>query len=224
MAIIKKQRRLFRWALLLPTVYVLAVNMSVRHFGGDANPLAITRMAEKSSALARLGLHSLRHVWSNACDDTAPYVREAAKAEGIPVSFALAIARNESGFRSHVISSTGAMGVMQLMPATASRHGVWDPFDPEDNARGGARYLSALWKRYRGDRMRVAAAYNAGEGAVPRAGRMRVPGSTLSYAASVVRHDSLLGPRASEGGHDRSNGKRLPIQLIEPVVITANRR
>src|SRR3954471_12788715 len=117
MAAPKKPRTLLRWMLLIPVLYVVSINMLVRRFGGDANPVSVRRLSEKSSALGRLALHSIRHVWSNACDDTAPYVREAARAEGIPVSFALAIARTESGFRSHVISSTGAMGVMQLMPA-----------------------------------------------------------------------------------------------------------
>ncbi|MET0384589.1 MAG: transglycosylase SLT domain-containing protein, partial [Polyangiales bacterium] len=176
--------------IILPIAYVVCLNHTVRRFGGDAHLLSIVRISEKTSALARLGLHSVKHLWSDACDDTAPYVRQAAQAEGIPVSFALSIAKHESGFRSHSISSTGAMGVMQLMPATALHHGVSDPFDPEDNARGAARYIKALWTRYKGDRMRVAAAYNAGEGAVPRHGKMRVPSSTIGYAASVAKHST----------------------------------
>ena len=165
-------------------------------------------MSEKSLALGRLALHSVRHLWSDACEDTESFVRSAARAEGVPVSFALAIARAESGFRAHSISSTGAMGVMQLMPATARRHGVMDPFDPEDNARGAARYLRTLWDRYRGDRRRVAAAYNAGEGLVPRRGQLRVPTSTLGYAAQVVKLDR----------HKR------PVVLSEPLVITRDQR
>jgi len=200
-----KLRRL----LLLPVLYVLVVNHTVRRYGGDPHLLAVDRIPEKSMALVRLALHSVRHLWSNACSDTSGFVAEAARAEGIPVSFALAIARAESGFRSHSISSTGAMGVMQLMPATASRHGVWDPFDPADNARGGAKFIRALWRRYHGDRMRVAAAYNAGEGLVPRTGRMRVPGSTLSYASTVMKHDR----------------RATPIEILtEPLVITADRK
>lgn len=208
----QKRRQLFRWVMLLPMFYVCAVNHTVRRFGGDVHLLSLSRMTEKSSAVARLGLHLVRHLWSDACSEPQQYVRAAAKAEGVPVSFALAIARAESGFRPHSISSTGAMGVMQLMPATAAHHGVWDPFDPEDNARGASKYLKALWKRYKGNRMRVAAAYNAGEGAVPRKGRMRVPGSTLSYASAVIKHD--LKEQLSE-----------PLRTIEalaaPLVITA---
>jgi hypothetical protein len=194
--------------LLIPVAYVLVVNHTVRRFGGDPHPLSVLRMSEKTSALLRLGLHSVRHLWSDDCSDTEPFVRKAARAAGVPESFALAVARAESGFRSHSISSTGAMGVMQLMPATALRHGVIDPFDPEDNARGAARYLADLWRRYGGDRVRVAAAYNAGEGAVPRRGPMHVPGSTLSYASRVAKH---AAPRKE------------PVEcLSDPLVITAH--
>jgi hypothetical protein len=205
----RKRFRLHRSLLLLPLIYVIGVNYAVRRFGGDPHPLSVLRMSEKTSALARLGLHSVRHLWSDACEDTEGFVRAAARAEGIPVSFALAIARAESGFRSHSISSTGAMGVMQLMPATASRHGVIDPFNPEDNARGAAHYLRSLWDRYHGDRRRVAAAYNAGEGLVPRRGQLRVPSATLGYAAQVVKLDRHKGPVDC---------------LTEPLVISADAR
>lgn len=207
----KRRRRRYRWLLLVPVAYVLMVNHAVRRFGGDAHPLSVLRMSEKSGALARLALHSIRHLWSSDCQNTEPFVRKAARAAGIPESFAVSVARAESGFRSHSISSTGAMGVMQLMPRTASAFGVWDPFDPEDNAGGGTRYLAALWQRYRGDRMRVAAAYNAGERGVPRKGPMRVPSSTLSYAAHVTR---LAKRESSRTG---------PIDcLTKPLVITAS--
>jgi len=204
----RKRFRLHRWLLLLPFIYVLGVNYAVRRFGGDPHPLSVLRMSEKSSALGRLALHSVKHLWSDACADTEGFVRAAARAEGVPVSFALAVARAESGFRSHSISSTGAMGVMQLMPATAARHGVLDPFDPEDNTRGAAKYLRTLWDRYRGDRRRVAAAYNAGEGLVPRRGQLRVPTSTLGYASHVVKLDR----------------RKEPVVLTEPLVITADTR
>ena len=183
----KRRKRRYRWLLLVPVAYVLVINHTVRRFGGDPHPLSVLRMSEKSGALARLALHSIRHIWNSDCQNTQPIVRRAARAAGVPESFAVSVAKAESGFRSHVISSTGAMGVMQLMPRTASSFGVLDPFDPEDNAGGGTRYLAALWKRYRGDRIRVAAAYNAGERGVPKKGALRVPSSTLSYAAHVSR-------------------------------------
>ncbi len=166
---------------------LLGLNCTVRSFGGDAHPLSVRRIPEKLQAVALLGVHSVKHLWNDHCNDTVPFVIEAARERGIPITFALSIARSESSFRSHSISSTGAMGVMQLMPATARDNGVADPFDPRDNARGATRFLETLWKRYRGDRMRIAAAYNAGPGRVARHGAMQVPTSTRSYAARVVR-------------------------------------
>lgn len=186
---VKRRKRFVTRVVFGVLLYVLTVNFAVRRHGGDANPLSFLRLYEKSTALARLGLHSVKHLWSKACLDTTPYVVAAARDEGVPVSFALAIARTESGLRSHSISSTGAMGVMQLMPATAAAHGVFDPFDPEDNARGAARYIAELWRRYHGDRMRIAAAYNAGSSGVPLRGRLRVPSTTMSYANTVVKND-----------------------------------
>lgn len=207
-----KRRRRYRWLLLVPVAYVMLVNHAVRRHGGDPNLLSVLRLSEKTGALARLMLHSVRHVWSDACSDTEPFVRAAAREAGIPEGFAVSVARAESGFRSHSISSTGAMGIMQLMPRTAWNYGVVDPFDPEDNAKGGTRYLAELWQRYRGDRMRVAAAYNAGEGAVPRKGAMRVPSSTLSYASHVTR----LAKR------ERAAQASAIDCLTAPLVITAN--
>ena len=175
----------------IAVAYVLGLNCTVRHYGGDANPFSVLRLAEKTQAVAMLAAHSVKHLWNSNCDDTAPFVIAAARERGIPVSFALSIARTESGFRSHSISSTGAMGVMQLMPRTARENGVIDPFDPQDNARGATAFLETLWKRYRGNRMRIAAAYNAGPGRVDQTGALRVPRETQGYAARVVQRDKL---------------------------------
>jgi hypothetical protein len=176
-----------RWILVVAAAYVLSLNWFVRQHGGDAHPLSVVRLPEKTHAVLKLGTHMLKHVWSDHCDRPAAIVAEAARAEGIPVGFALAIARTESNFRPHSISSTGAMGLMQLMPQTARAHGVSDPFDPEDNARGAMAFIDTLWKRYRGDRLRVAAAYNAGPGRVSRSGKLRIPSETRAYSARVVK-------------------------------------
>jgi hypothetical protein len=181
-----------RLIAFIAVAYVLGLNCTVRHFGGDAFPLSVVRLPEKTQAVVMLGLHSVKHLWNNHCDDPRQYVMEAAREKGIPVSFALSIARAESNFRSHSISSTGAMGVMQLMPNTARENGVMDPFDPQDNARGAANFISTLWKRYRGNRMRIAAAYNAGPGRVAQKGALQIPRETKGYAKRVVAHDKSV--------------------------------
>lgn len=96
------------------------------------------------------------------------WIREAAGLYQLPESFIRAIMRVESDFNHDVVSSAGAMGLMQLMPQTAAAMGVRDPFDPRQNIFGGARYLRILANKFNGDLVLTIAAYNAGEAAVMR--------------------------------------------------------
>ena len=95
----------------------------------------------------------------------------------------------ESAYDTRAVSPKGAQGLMQLMPATARRFGVFDPFDPHENVRGGARYLKALMEQFKGDISLTLAAYNAGESAVVRYGN-RVPpfAETQRYVPKVIAH------------------------------------
>ncbi len=95
----------------------------------------------------------------------------------------------ESDYEPRAVSRKGALGLMQLMPATAQRFGVRDPMDPAQNIRGGALYLKWLLDYFRGDLRLVLAAYNAGELAVVRAG-YRVPpiAETIEYVPKVLAH------------------------------------
>jgi soluble lytic murein transglycosylase-like protein len=95
-------------------------------------------------------------------------VRGMAPEFGLDPNFVLAIMQIESGYRTDAVSPRNAQGLMQLIPETAERFGVKDPFDVKDNVRGGMRYLRWLLAYFRGDVSLVAAAYNAGEGAVER--------------------------------------------------------
>ncbi|WP_082626483.1 lytic transglycosylase domain-containing protein [Tritonibacter multivorans] len=81
-------------------------------------------------------------------------------------AWVLAVIAVESSGRADAVSSAGAQGLMQLMPETAVEHGVTDPFTPKDNIAGGVRFIDQLMALYGGDPMLVAAAYNAGPGAV----------------------------------------------------------
>ena len=82
----------------------------------------------------------------------------------------LAVIRNESCFDRSAVSPAGAQGLMQLMPATARWLGVTDSFSPDQNIRGGTKYLSDLVKRYDNNIKMALAAYNAGPGAVAKYG------------------------------------------------------
>lgn len=185
---------MLRWltrALLLTlgllALSLVAVNGLVRLHGGQVFLLSPARLEGRLSALGRLARH-LPHHWLGSCaEDRERQIAEAARRHRVPGDFALAVAQTESALRPHSISHAGAMGVMQLMPGTAGDLGVLDPFDARENIDGGVRYLAQLWRRYGGDRARVAAAYNAGPGRVPKSGPLPEIAETRHYVAKVLR-------------------------------------
>ena len=106
----------------------------------------------------------------------------------------------ESGFNSRAVSKRGAVGLMQLMPATAMRFGVSNPFDPKQNVHAGAHYLKFLIDRFGHDIRLALAAYNAGEEAVDRNGGQIPPFSeTMAYVPRVLKIYRMLTeqPRAT---------------------------
>ena len=105
---------------------------------------------------------------------------------GVDPRFALAIARAESDFDPLARSPKNAQGLMQLIPETAERFGVRDAFDPEQNVRGGLAYLKWLLRRYDGDVILTAAAYNAGEGAVEQYGGVPPFDETREYVRRIL--------------------------------------
>jgi Transglycosylase SLT domain len=93
-------------------------------------------------------------------------VQDAAQRHQIDPALVKAVISTESAWNTRAISQRGAVGLMQLIPATAQRFGVGNPFDPVQNVEGGTTYLKSLLDRYRGDLTKSLAAYNAGEHAV----------------------------------------------------------
>ena len=89
-------------------------------------------------------------------------IQKAARQFGVEVTLIKAIIKAESSFDPNALSSSGAQGLMQLMPDTADDMEVGDPFDPEENILGGTRYLSLLLKRFNQDKKLAVAAYNVG--------------------------------------------------------------
>lgn len=116
----------------------------------------------------------------------AALIRHHAARYGIDARIALAIAMAESNLDAQAVSSKNAQGVMQLIPDTQERFGVAKPFDPESNIKGGLAYLRWLKARYAGDWERVAAAYNAGEGAVDRHDGIPPYRETQGYVRRVL--------------------------------------
>ena len=132
------------------------------------------------------------------------HLREASREQGIDMELLQALIATESGFDPLAVSPRGAVGLMQVMPTTAERYGVTADkktpvakklTDPRTNIRAGARYLRDLIRMFPGQLELALAAYNAGEGAVQRAGN-RIPNfrETQNYVKTVMQLYAMLKP------------------------------
>ncbi len=126
----------------------------------------------------------------------AELIRRHAARNGVEERIALAIALAESNLNPDAVSQKNAQGVMQLIPDTQARFGVTRPFDPESNIRGGLAYLKWLKARFDGDWSLIAAAYNAGEGAVERHGGIPPYRETESYVQRVLFFSGFSAKKA----------------------------
>jgi hypothetical protein len=147
------------------------------------------------------------------------HLRAASAEHGVEFELLQALIATESGFDARAVSPKGAIGLMQLMPATAQRYGVSSDrklaleqklTDPRTNIRAGTRYLRDLMRRFPGQLELALAAYNAGEGAVQRAGN-RIPNyrETQNYVRTVMQRYTLLKPPAMVQGGQPPNRVRM---------------
>lgn len=121
-------------------------------------------------------------------DRLSPLIDRAANQNQLRPALVHAVVRAESAYRADAVSSKGAVGLMQLMPATAERYGVNDRHDPAQNLRGGSEYLRDLLGMFDNDLQLALAAYNAGENAVIRHGNKIPPyRETQNYVRKVIR-------------------------------------
>ena len=114
-------------------------------------------------------------------------VEAIAATQSLPPQLVHSVIKVESNYNALAVSSKGAQGLMQLMPATARRFGVANAFDPVDNIQGGTRYLKYLLDLYKGDYNLALAAYNAGEGAVGKYRAVPPYPETINYLVQVGR-------------------------------------
>jgi hypothetical protein len=152
-------------------------------------------------------------------------LRDASQKHSIDYELLQALIATESGFDAQAVSPKGALGLMQLMPATAQRYGVAADkrstiekklFDPRINIAAGSRYLSDLIEMFPGELELALAAYNAGEGAVQRAGN-KIPNyrETQNYVKTVLQLYAYLKPSGGGGVGGRVPG-RVRMELAAP--------
>jgi len=146
----------------------------------------------------------------------APLIERQARAKGVDPELVHAVIRAESAYRADAISPKGAVGLMQLMPATARRFGVVDREHPESNVSAGTAYLRLLLDRFNSVPLALAA-YNAGEGAVMRHGNQIPPYTeTRGYVARILRDygDPSIAPAPLP--HPYATGLRLADAELAP--------
>ncbi len=124
--------------------------------------------------------------------ELGPLIQQAAQKEGLDQGLLRAVAEEESGLRACAVSAKGAMGLMQLMPATAGELGVRDPFDPRENLMSGAHFLKQLLARFGNDAALALAAYNAGPARVEESGGVPPIPETIRYVQQILGRLPLL--------------------------------
>jgi soluble lytic murein transglycosylase-like protein len=188
-----------RWAWLIAAVLALALAGSAQagpgiytyidedgvvHFSDVPHDARYERMKRKPRALA---LTPDERPEAPEYDGFDGLIARYSRAYDVEPALVKAVVAAESNFEIEAISRVGAQGLMQLMPATARAMGVEEPFEPQENLKGGIRYLRAMLDRY-GDVRRALAAYNAGPEAVDQYGGIPPYPETQAYVKRVLNY------------------------------------
>jgi soluble lytic murein transglycosylase-like protein len=175
-----------------PKIYIYIDEQGVRHYTDvpDSNRyrLLVLRPQDRTVSGDRYDAQLL----ARATQFDA-IIEHAASIAAVQPNLLRAVIVVESGFNSRAVSKRGAIGLMQLMPATAARFGISDLYDPRQNVAAGARYLKFLLDRFGQNVSLALAAYNAGEDAVDRNGGQIPPFSeTMAYVPRVLKIFRML--------------------------------
>jgi len=175
-----------------PKIYSYVDADGIRHYTDVPDNNRYKLLALSAEDMTQSGQHYDLTILARATQYDS-IIEKAAVSAALEPNLLRAVIVVESGFNSRAVSKRGAVGLMQLMPATATRFGVSNPFDPKENVHGGARYLKFLIDRF-GQNIRLAlAAYNAGEEAVERNGGQIPPFTeTMAYVPRVMKIYQML--------------------------------
>ena len=161
-------------------IYVYRDSRGTRHFTNVP-----TKPIYRPFLLLQPYIRGLRGKESETFDQM---IRQACRRHGVEFALVKAVIKAESAFDPSALSPAGARGLMQLMPDTASLHGVTDVHDPQGNIDGGVRHLRLLLDRFRGNLTLTVAAYNAGAEAVVRYHGVPPYAETQEYVQRVLRY------------------------------------
>ena len=121
-------------------------------------------------------------------DKIISMIDEASEKYGVDSKLVQALVQQESGFNPNAKSKAGALGLMQLMPATAKGLGVNDPMNPKENIEGGVKYLKSMLDRFHGNTILALAAYNAGPNAVSKYDGVPPYKETQNYVKAILKN------------------------------------
>lgn len=142
-----------------------------------------TKVNQNSSTLKA---NSSKSVATNAPANINTLINQSAQKYGVDPKLVSAVAQAESNYTPNAVSDAGAVGVMQLMPDTASSLGVTNIYDPRDNIEGGVKYIKQLLNTFDGDVSKAVAAYNAGPQAVKNYNGVPPYAETQNYVKKVL--------------------------------------
>lgn len=180
-----------------------------------------TVLDEASQAYSQ---NSTSSVTVTSCpEDLASIFEEASVCYGVSKELLMSIARAESGFSSTAVSSAGAVGIMQLMPATAASLGVSNSYDPRENIMGGAKLISQLLTKYNGDTSLALAAYNSGSANVDKYGGIPPFAETQNYVQKVLTYLNGSFTTASQTSSDSSTQLRDEVTQLMDAFLSSGR-
>lgn len=187
-----------RFCLHITLGWAVVAATAVPGWTADSGPalgaVSVVRADRRTGRLVRTVVVSRQPATDS---EVHAWIEEAAKNFEISPLLVDSVVQVESNYNPFALSPKGAQGLMQLMPATARRFGVSNPFDPRQNIQGGVRYLKFLESTFQDDRLAVAA-YNAGEKAVTKYGGVPPYAETVNYVAKVGKKYSQAERTAAQ--------------------------